>query len=81
MRVPGYQLITDAIDHLIQGKLPLLPPDPGIKNDMQQHIPQLLFDPLPIPARNSIRQLIGLFDRKGTKRLHRLLFVPGTLLP
>src|SRR5215469_5024631 len=81
MGMPGDEFITDAIDHLVQRELPLLPADPRIKNDVKQQIPQFLFDPLPVFFGDGIGQLVHLFYRQRTKGPDSLFPVPGTFLP
>jgi len=48
---------------------------------VQEDVPQLFFDGLPVFIGDGIRQLIGFLDGELTKRLNGLLAVPGALFP
>ena len=71
------QLFADAAAHVVDVKGALALGHVGVKDDLQQHIPQLLAKQRIVLVVDSLASLIHLFDKVAADALVRLLAIPG----
>jgi hypothetical protein len=76
MRMAADQLGGQRLDDVAEGKGALLFGHPGMKNDLQQQVAQLIFQAREVTAGNGVRNLVGLLKRVGSNRPEILLEIP-----
>ena len=77
MRVAPDELFVDVAGHVIEIELPRLLGEQRMKNDLDQHVAQLLAHVREVIPVNRLQQLAALVDQAAGEALVGLLLVPG----
>jgi len=78
MRVAAQHLVGDRRGNIIEGEELGFLGHPGMKDDLEQQVAELVLQRRLVPARNRIGDLVGFFDRVGCNRREILHAIPGT---
>jgi hypothetical protein len=76
VRVPADQLRHDPLRHVVDVEGPLLAGHLRVEDHLQEHVAQLVAQPLRIPRVDGLQRLVRLFQQVPPERLVRLLPVP-----
>ena len=71
----GHQVPGDVVD--VERLRPVLLGDPGVEQDLEQHVAELLDHVVPVPRLQRLDRLVRLLHQVGHERGVRLLGVPG----
>jgi hypothetical protein len=77
MRVPADHLVGDAADHGVEIERAFLFGHPGVVDDLEQQIPQLVGQVGRAAPGDGVGDLVGLLDGIGGDRVESLHDVPG----
>ena len=80
MGVAEYQLLADAVHHIVKGKQPLLLGHAGMKHHLKQYVAQLFLQVGCVPVIDGFGHLIGLLQHIAPDGLVGLFSVPGAPL-
>ena len=76
VRVPPDQLFGDGLDHVAEVERALLLGHPGVEDDLQQQVAQLLAELLDVVVLDCVGDLVGFFERIGRDGAEVLLEIP-----
>ena len=76
MGMPVDELFTHPVRHVVQGESPRVLLNGGVEVDLEQHVPQLLFEAVRIALVNGLRRLVRFLEKVAADRLVGLLLVP-----